>query len=235
MGRLQQHQNKEFTTKLIFYIAIFILVLVFIFIYGIKILLNFSLFVANIGTRKNTAPQTTQSDFAGTISIDSIPVATNSARIIVSGSLINFDTVEYYINDVKVKEDKDIPSDNFQEEIGDLNNGSNTVYVIAKNTQEKQQKKSQIYTVTYIANKPKLDISQPSDHSKTNKTEILVIGKTDKEVFVKINDLPVVVDANGNFQTSVKLKDGDNRINIVAQDSAGNFESKTVTVTYQND
>ena len=47
--------------------------------------------------------------------------------------------------------------------------------------------------------------------------------------------MPVVVDANGNFEISVRLKDGDNQITAKAQDIAGNEEIKTIKVTYQKD
>ena len=44
-----------------------------------------------------------------------------------------------------------------------------------------------------------------------------------------------MVDANGSFETSVRLKDGDNQIVATAQDIAGNVETKTIKVTYQKD
>ena len=53
--------------------------------------------------------------------------------------------------------------------------------------------------------------------------------------FIKINDFPIVVDANGNWETNIKLKDGDNLITIIASDLAGNTESKIITVNYQKE
>jgi len=69
----------------------------------------------------------------------------------------------------------------------------------------------------------------------TNNQEIKVKGNTDKETYIHINDIPVVVDANGAFETSVRLKDGDNQINATAVDIAGNIETKTLKVIYQKD
>ena len=80
-----------------------------------------------------------------------------------------------------------------------------------------------------------MEITEPSDNFSTSNQEIKIKGSTDKETYVHINDLPVVVDANGNFETSIRLKDGDNQITATAQDIAGNTETKTLKVTYQKD
>lgn len=235
MGRLSRHENKEFARKVTLYLVLLAVIFYFIFFYGIKFLLNFSVFIAHLGSNTKQIASPPKDDFVGTLSIDSIPVATNSSRIIVAGSMINYDSVAFYVNGQQVKEKEHLSSDSFQEEINDLKKGVNEVFVRVKTRDGKHEKKSEIYTVTYIADKPKLELKEPQDHSKTNKNEVNVSGSTDKEIFIKINELPVVVDAAGNFQTSVKLKDGDNQIIVTAQDVAGNVETKTLTVTYQKD
>ena len=83
--------------------------------------------------------------------------------------------------------------------------------------------------------KPKLEVSQPNDNSKTNKQEIKIEGKTDKETYIKINGQPVVVDSQGSFVTLFKLNEGDNSIEIIAEDIVGNQEKKTIKVTYSKD
>ena len=76
---------------------------------------------------------------------------------------------------------------------------------------------------------------EPSDNSTTNTQEIKVKEiPIKKHIFIS-NDLPVIVDANGGFETSIRLKDGDNQITATAQDMAGNIETKTIKVTYQKD
>jgi len=62
----------------------------------------------------------------------------------------------------------------------------------------------------------------------------LVKGTTDKETFVKINENPVIVDALGNFEKTITLQnEGENTIQITAQDIAGNLENKEIKVFYQ--
>ncbi len=237
MTRLDRHREKQFTTSIIIIAAVLVGSIIFIATAGIKLLFNTSLFIANLNNKN--APATTNSqnnEFIGTISIDSVPTATNSARFIVSGSVVNFDTVDFYLNSKKIKTSSLTNSDSFSEELGDLNPGDNELYVVAQsNSEPGKSKQSKTYTITYKSEKPKLEISSPSDNSKTDKNDITLTGSTDKEIFIKVNDFPVVVDAQGNFQTSIRLKDGDNKIVISATDVAGNVESKTITVTYQKD
>jgi len=44
-----------------------------------------------------------------------------------------------------------------------------------------------------------------------------------------------IFDAQGNFQTSVRMKEGDNQIQITADDVAGNTQEKSIKVTYEKD
>lgn len=234
MGRLERVQEKKMMNTIIMYVVILFVVLYFIFTFGIKLLLNTSSFISGIFPQPSTKPLSKTEDSFSAIDISSIPQATNSAKIIISGSVLNFDSLVFYLNKVKVKE-VDSPSDIFNEEIGDLEKGENSVYILAKSKDSKTEKSTITYKVFYKSEKPKLEISEPSDNSTTSNQEIKVKGSTDKETYIHINDMPVVVDANGNFEISVRLKDGDNQITAKAQDIAGNEEIKTIKVTYQKD
>ncbi|PIS16104.1 hypothetical protein COT62_00125 [Candidatus Roizmanbacteria bacterium CG09_land_8_20_14_0_10_41_9] len=235
-SRLQQHQNKRFTLTIILATLILISLLIFIFFVGIQLVLNASAFIANLTAKPQTSQvQNKSNSFYGKIDIDSIPTATNSAKIIVGGSVLNYDVLKFYINDQLVDEKSMSASDTFSEEIGDLEKGENEVYIIAVSKSTKKEQDSTRYTVIYKDEKPKLEIKEPPDESKTAKQEIRISGVTDKETYVRVNDSPVVVDAQGNFEASIRLKDGENKITIVTQDIAGNTESKTLTVTYQKE
>ena len=99
----------------------------------------------------------------------------------------------------------------------------------------KNKKTTDTFTVLYKPEKPKLEISEPSDRSTVNNPEVTVKGKTDKEVYIRVNGLPVVVNAQGDFDATVRLKEGENTIAVDAEDVAGNFETKTLVVTYQKE
>lgn len=236
MSRLAEQQKKQLTKNIIFGVLVLFTVIVLIFTVGIKILLNASVFIARL-TEPKIKPSTLNKNqnFIGNVDIDTIPIATNSSRIIVGGSVVNFNQLEFYLNGELVKEMFLSSSDNFSEEIGDLKQGENEIYVLAKLKDENEQKKSKVFTVVYKSDKPNLEIKEPQDGLKINKQEVAVKGSTDKETYIKINDLPVVVDAQGNFQTTVKLKEGENKIVVIAQDIAGNSEEKTINVIYEKD
>ena len=197
--------------------------------------MNTSSFVARISEKKTNTTLKKNQNLIEDVDIDSIPVATNSSRIFVGGTVVNFDQVEFYLNGDLVKESSLLSSDGFIEEIGDLVKGQNEVFVIGKLKDSDEEKKSKIFTVFYKSDKPKLDIKEPQDNSKTSNLEIKIMGETDKETYIKVNDLPVVVDAQGVFQTMVKLKEGENKIAIIAQDVAGNSEEKILILTYEKD
>ncbi len=237
MSRLESHRQKQFMKKVIFFVIFLVILLVLIATLGFNALINSSLFVSNLFSNKSNQEQKQEENFFGTLYIDSIPSATNSASIVVSGSSANFDTVEYYINEEKVKSTTVSDSPSFSDQIGSLKKGVNNVYIKALAKSAKKEKKSEVYNVVYTNDKPKLEISDPQDNSKTSKSEIQITGETneDRDIEVKINQLPVIVNTKGKFTTSVRLKEGENKIEIAAIDPAGNMEKKTLTITYQKD
>lgn len=234
-SRLEQHQKKRYQTSIILIIVALVAILYFIFTMGIRLVLSVSTFVASFNSKKNDTQATKQEQQYGLISIDSIPSATNSAKLYVGGSVVNFNQVLFYINGDQVKEVNLSSSDTFNEEIGDLKSGNNEIFVKGKQDNSSSEKKTKIYDVLYKSDKPKLEIKEPADGSKTNKSDITIKGVTDKETYIRINDLPVVVDSQGNFQLMVSLKDGDNVVSISAEDVSGNIENKTLKITYQKD
>jgi len=235
MSRLQTHQQKQFVTKIIGLAVILCLIIYFIFTIGIRFILNASVFIANLTAKKTQNQLTKIDDTYGSIDIDSIPTATNSSKISVGGSVVNLSTIEFFLNGEKVKQVALNASDSFAEEIGDLKTGQNTVFVKGMFKDSNSSKQTKEFNVLYKSEKPKLEISEPSDKAKTSKSEIKIKGSTDKETFIKINELPIVVDAQGNFESIVQLKEGDNSFTVVAMDIAGNSETKLISVTYQKE
>lgn len=234
MSRQERVQEKKIKNTIFLYVVILFILLYFIFTFGIKLLLNTSSFISGLFPQPSIKPISKAEDSFNSIDIISIPDATNSAKIIVSGSSLNFETINFYLNSKKIKEINSV-ADTFNEEIGDLEKGDNYVYVRAVSSDKKTEKNTITYKVFYKSEKPKLEITEPLDNSTTNNQEIKIKGSTDKETYIHVNGLPIVVDANGGFETSVRLVDGDNQIVITAQDIAGNVETKNIKVTYQKD
>jgi hypothetical protein len=225
---------KNLQSKIIFSFLILLFLFYFLFTFGFKIIFSVSSFISNLNNTISPTPNTQKENFIGEVSIDSIPQATNSAKFLVQGKAVNFDSVSFYLNDEKIKTIDLSEESNFSEELGDLVDGKNIFYAVAKNKVYSISKKTSIYEIFYKSKKPKLEIFSPKDGDKFSNNEVVVKGQTDKETFVKINEIPVIVDANGNFETSVILKnEGENKIEITISDIVGNVESKEITVFYQ--
>ena len=231
-SRLESHEKKQIAARIAFFFFILIVLIVLLFTFGLPLLINGSVYISNLFKHKEL-PTNNNVQIFGNIQITDIPDATNSAKFIVSGTLDQVSSVEFYINGEKVKEVDTADQNNFTTELGDLKPGDNEVYAIGLFKGSTQKKQTSKYSVVYGNKKPKLDISEPSDNSTTTHSEIKIAGKTDPGITVQINSLPVVVGSSGDFQTSIKLNEGDNKIKIDVSDSAGNQDEKTITVKYE--
>lgn len=229
--RLERHASKQLHSRIITFVIILALIVIFLVTIGLPLLINASVAIGKMFS-KNT-DQENNAQALGDFSVNEIPSATNSASINVSGNVENLSELEIYLNGDK--EDTLDLSDqqDFSTTITGLHSGENQIYFLAKVKNSTATKKSDSYTVIYANQKPKLEISEPSENLITPRDEIKVAGKTDQNISVTVNDSPVTVDASGSFQTNVKLKEGENKIKIVVSDQAGNSDSKELTVKYE--
>lgn len=235
MSRLTNHERKQFAYKSIFLIGLTLTFIIFLLSFGFKLIINGSLFINQLAnSSKNSSDNIKTEQALTSLLVDPPPSATSSSSLLITGSTVNFDAVEIYLNSEKIT-DGFVTTDTFSEEITGLEKGENFIYVIAKSKKTKNTKKSPVFSVLLKTEKPKLEITQPNDNSKTNKQEIKIEGKTDKETYIKVNSQPIVVDSQGVFQTLLRLNDGDNSIEIIAEDIVGNQEKKTLKVTYSKD
>ncbi len=232
MRRLERHQKKIFIRNLILTTAALIFLMIFIFIIGIKVLLSSVIFISQLIKKdQNKIESVKTENFFGNLDITDIPTATNSSRIYISGRSLNYDIITIFLNEKKIKEIK--ANDNFEEIINGLEEGTNQIYLLAKSEKTKNTEKTPVYNVLLKTSKPTLEIIEPNDNSRINNEEIKISGKTDKDSSVEVNNLPIVVNALGNFETFVKLQPGENKIIVSASDIAGNLQSKTITVIYE--
>lgn len=237
MSRLQTHRQKQITSNIIKLIIVSIALMAIFFFVGLQSIINATVFLNNLirGNPTQSQEETQESNFYGIINLDEPEVATNSASLLVTGDATDFKKVEFYINNVKVDDTSIKNNGTFSKEIGKLRVGENKIYVIAKTEDNKNKKQSDVYTITYSNEPPELEIETPKDGDKTNKNEIQIKGKTSKNVTVRINNAPVVVSVDGNFTSTIRLKDGENKLEFTATDIAGNTEKKEIKVTYQKD
>lgn len=230
------HRQSHFRNQMIALGVGLIVVVIYLAIFGLNSVINFSVWVGNaISGNKNAQEVESKEDFFGTLFVDSIEPATNSAQLIVSGSSSNYDNLTFEINGKKVKTTSVMNQDSFSEEIGELKPGKNTIQVIAEAKKEKKKKQSEVIEVTYKNTPPKLTVSEPANDSTTSSQEITVKGETDKGVNIEVNGAPTVVTTSGAFEAKVRLKEGDNTLTVLAIDDAGNEQKSEIKVKYQKD
>ncbi len=77
---------------------------------------------------------------------------------------------------------------------------------------------------------PKVEIATPANGFETEAAKVEVKGKTEAGAKVSVNG-DEVENNNGEFAVEVKLNEGKNSIQVVAEDTAGNKTVKALTVT----
>lgn len=239
MSRLENYFKKERRKRLLILIFFIIAAFYLFFNYGIPLLINSVLLVKNLQQPKNSTTNNTNeknNNFIYLLEIDDLPPATNSSRIIITGTTFNLTKLIFYLNGKKVKE-KNLKNDgSFFQIIDNLKeNENNKIFIKGLNKENKPVKQSKIYSVFFKKNKPKIEIIEPEDNKKVNQSTVIIKGTTDKETIVKINDYPVVVNPLGQFEYEITLNEGENKIKIQAEDIAGNQELKTLTIFYEKE
>ena len=169
------------------------------------------------------------------IPLVSAPVnATSSATLVLNGFSQKGNIIVLLNNNHEIKRVNVSDDGAFSSEIS-LNEGENKLaaYAIAENN--KQSEVTQEYTVQYVKEPPKLDISEPTDNqsiSGRKNQNLTVKGTTKKNAKVYINDRLIFTNADGTFSTLYHLNNGANELTIKAVDEAGNTTEKKLTVNF---
>lgn len=212
-------------------------ILIFIIVnVGFESMINSALFLTTISRSDNIDEiSKLEEPFYGSVNLDAPQVATNAATITISGQATEFDSIEYYINNVKVKISSLDNNTNFSEEIGNLKTGKNKIYAIVYTKDRIHSKKTAIYDVLYKRHAPTLHIEHPQNGETVQKQDLEIVGKTDRDITLLLNNLPIVVDLQGEFVTTIRLKEGENNLKFTAVDIAGNKTEIAIQIKYEKD
>lgn len=148
--------------------------------------------------------------------------STNSGTIDISGYATYGSQVKIYIDD-QLKQTTDVKEDgSFVTTDIDLMLGINNIY--GKTTSDgKESLASKTIKIIYDNEKPRLEVSEPSDNKNVQgERKLKISGITEPEVKIFINNSQTIVDKDGNFSTERQLSDGENNFEIKAEDSATN-------------
>ncbi|HEX7041632.1 MAG TPA: hypothetical protein VF189_00120 [Patescibacteria group bacterium] len=233
-SRLSRSAEKKTKKQLYLSIVGIVAVIFLLFKFGIPALVNFSLFLSSFNKSSNS---TSAADTAKNVIIPPVLnqefTATNSASINVNGTAQPNQTIQLYVNDdlVNTTESKDDGSFHFNDV--SLSQQQNTLKARVKNN-DKFSDFSDPILISYISKAPDLTIDSPSDgqHFSSDQGNIQVKGKTSPDARVTVNSFWAIVDGNGNYSYTLHLQNGDNQIDVVSTDAAGNKTEKQIKVSY---
>ncbi len=80
---------------------------------------------------------------------------------------------------------------------------------------------------------PKLEIYSPQNSIVVNSEILDVTGKTDRDSVLLINNQRVLLDKDGGFVTSVKLREGLNTLSFLSVNKLGRETEETRTIIYR--
>jgi len=226
-----RRQSKK-KPKILLYIILLVIGSYLFITYGLRLFVDFA-FVITQDRGKTSSSKTTESPVKIITEpvIDNLPNATNEAIILISGRANPDTEVRLFQNNIRVGTNTTDFDGNFQFE-GILDPYTNEFYIQSYDEYTGKKRESRLYQVAFLEISPILEISKPEENQKVYESEISIEGTTDKEVFIQINKMPVVVRADGSFSYPYSLKSGENTILIVAKDVAGNQTEKEIKVIY---
>lgn len=211
-----------------------IALLVFIALFGLKLLIGFSVLVDRIRGGSNQQQPAQQALLQPPV-LNHLPEATNSATLTINGTGTAKMQVVIYVNDEEHSRLMIPDSGSFQ--ITDIPAKEGTMTISAKLLDAKNTTSdlSNVVTTTIDRTPPTLVVSSPADNATINDGthKVTVEGKTDEDMRVTITGRIVVVKADGSFSYSMPLNDGPNKLEVISTDAAGNTTTIVRNVTYQ--
>lgn len=223
-------QEKRLYHKLVKTVIFSILLVIIIIYIGLPLFAKFIVFISPKSKDNPTANVSTTILFPPLL--DPQFEATNTATIVVSGIGDEDTTVKLFVND-KIRVEQPADDDgrfNFKQV--KLAQGKNTIYVTSFKDNNESSPSSPLI-IEYKTEEPKLEVNSPEDGKRyTDDREITVQGQTDPGNNIIINDRHTVTDADGKFRYRIRLNDGENIIQIIALDNAGNQTQLERKVTY---
>lgn len=234
MSRLRRYEDHKSQKKLSIAVIGSLALLVFLAVFGLKILVGFSLLVDRI--RGNSPATQTQSSVLLSPTLDPLPEATFSATLALSGKATPGMKLIVYLDDTEYKT-LIVPDDGLFT-VDDIAVDEGQVSLKSKIADDKDNTSdySNTLTVTIDRKPPTLAVSKPEEGLtiQDGSHKAVIEGQTDSDSKVIVNDRIVVVRADGSFVYTMPLADGENTLNIIAIDPAGNRTTVERRVTYQN-
>lgn len=231
-SRMRRFEERRLRTRLIFVVIGSTTLLLLLAVFGVRLLIGFSVMIDTI--RGNETTEAQESALVIPPYIDSLPVATNSSTLVITGRGQEQANIVLFINDQESKKTRVAEDGTFIISSVSLPEGTYTIQAKAEDEHGKFSDFSNTIQTAIMKKPPELEITKPNDGDILNGEDNLVSveGRTDDDVDVRVNDRFVVVKPDGFFQYPYPLEEGENELVIRAIDLAGNNTKIVRTVTY---
>ena len=223
--RSVRHEKNKARNRIIFAIIAVIILGYLSLTWGLPALIGGLTYITHFNSKP--APKAVDEDIAIPPPVLNIPYeATNTATFAFTGYTSPDTKVEIYLDD-DLKDTVSVKSDgSFTTSELPLALGTNNIYgkTLVGDKKSLASKNIKLY---YDSEKPKLDVSSPSDNQeiKGGDKKVRVAGNTDPQNSVAINGSTVIVNGAGEFAGDLNINEGDNTITITATNRFGNSVS----------
>lgn len=215
-----------------FFLASIILFLILIF-FGIPTLARIAAFLADL--RSSAAPVSiTDNVPPAPPRFFAQPLATNEARIVLTGTAEAGATVKIFQDGKEIGEVVSGDDGTFQKEVT-FSEGENLLKALALDQAGNESQESEVLKIVFDKDPPQITITSPSPgetFSGEDNRLITITGSTNEETQVTLNDRVALIDPEGNFSYQARLEDGENKFNVLARDKAGNETSEEIVVSF---
>ncbi len=217
--RVNREKKKMFKQTALFVIVAIIVFLVFIFV----VIPAFFNLVTNFFD--SSTPFQEVDEIAPQVPIISAPVvATSSAQIIITGFGEPESQLIVVLNGEKQDEITIADDGSFKTDIT-LDDGDNILTAYSRDEAKNESTLTREYHVVLDTEAPKLEILNPENESSyegRSNQEVSLEGQTDEDAKVYVNAHIVFPDDEGKFHYTFHLHEGENLVEVVAKDKAGN-------------
>lgn len=164
-----------------------------------------------------------------------LPNATKLSKVTIEGYSEPRSHVKLFVNGPEVASADSDHNAKFKFKDVSLIEGQNIVFAKATAPGKTESDKSNTVFITFDSKKPEITVYEPKDKDTIRNVDsrVKVKGLVNEPSQLTINTHTTVVDADGNFETLISLKKGDNKIFLMAIDLAGNEASSSISVKYE--
>jgi len=231
--RLQRKREKDSLRQAFKYLFLAFGLLFLLIRFGLPALIKMSTFLGDLNSSKQPIEKQESSPILPP-RLNPLPLATASAEINISGYSQAGSTVKLFLRGISIEETTADAQGEFSFKSVHLKDGGNEIYAEANDNQGQESAPSTTYTVTLDSEVPKLELSQPQDGQRffDKDSPITITGKTEPGTDLTINNRFVLVKDDGSFSVTQSLNEGDNQIEVLVRDDAGNETKKSLKVNY---